>query len=389
MRFWLRMLTVLTSTLLSVGFGEMALRTFRPSKKPAYMLDERYLYKPVPSGAKTFRRLPVNGGGKIFVKFNSLGFRGEEFANVPSRKRILIYGDSFIEGDGSQLDDTFAKGLEKELGAQVINAGVLGYGPDQISLRMDDELGTLKPDLVIVSIYSGNDFGDLLRNKIYRLDSSGHASAARHIFGRLVYEQFRSPSRFEFYEKTKNLLERIRSARQPIESSDSDSGPAPSEYLAFSLQQAKLQYEDYPSNEVSYLLDDYYDTDIALLPQSESARLKVSLMEQTVIRLKKIADVHHTPLLFLIIPAAIDSCPDYEVKIDPAVYPEYLPSRLTGVLESMAAKEAIPFVDLFEPFKASKERLFFHYPDDHWNDAGQKLATHTVAEFIRSNRSVR
>jgi hypothetical protein len=47
---------------------------------------------------------------------------------------------------------------------------VTGYGPDQESLVMEDDLPSLKPDLIIVAIYSGTDFGDLLRNKLYRLD---------------------------------------------------------------------------------------------------------------------------------------------------------------------------------------------------------------------------
>ena len=35
---------------------------------------------------------------------------------------------------------------------------------------LEDEIDRLRPRLVIVSIYAGNDFGDLLRDKIYKLD---------------------------------------------------------------------------------------------------------------------------------------------------------------------------------------------------------------------------
>jgi hypothetical protein len=38
---------------------------------------------------------------------------------------------------------------------------------------LNDEIDRLKPRLEIVSIYPGNDFGDLMRDKIYKLAAHG------------------------------------------------------------------------------------------------------------------------------------------------------------------------------------------------------------------------
>jgi hypothetical protein len=377
-------LLTLTSTVLSLAVAEIGLRVFLPSKRPVYQLEGRYLYKPTPNASRILRRSPINGGEKIVVRFNSFGFRGEEFSNPPSHKRIVVYGDSFIEADASQLDNTFAKKLEKELAVEVINAGVIGYGPDQVALRMESELDSMRPDLVITSIYVGNDYGDLLRNKLYRLDSNGRLYEAPHVLGASIYEQFKAPSRIQLYEKTKNLLARFWEQPQPNINLGQEEEPGPSEFPDFCLREAKKQYEDYGNNEIHNLLGDIYDADISLSPTSASARLKIQLMEQTLLHIKEIAETHHTPILILIIPAAIDSCHDYEVKIDTTAHPEYSASRLTDILESIVEKNGIRHVNLFEPFKASKVPLYFHYPNDHWNDEAQELAAHAVAGLVLS-----
>ena len=55
----------------------------------------------------------------------------------------------------------------------VINAGIIGFGPDQAMLRMKEDIRVYKPDLVIFHIFADNDFGDVLRNEIVRFDKEG------------------------------------------------------------------------------------------------------------------------------------------------------------------------------------------------------------------------
>jgi len=73
---------------------------------------------------------------------------------------------------------TFTRQLEnalKEKGLSdvvVMNAGVQGYGPDQELRRMQRERGEARPDLIVWCLFSGNDYGDLLRNRMARIGTA-------------------------------------------------------------------------------------------------------------------------------------------------------------------------------------------------------------------------
>jgi hypothetical protein len=103
------------------------------------------------------------------IKFevNSLGLRDYEYQeNKPDGSyRILMLGDSFTEGYGVELDETFSKLLEKKLNTaldgkiEVINAGVSGYSPILELLYLKNKGLELKPDLVILN-YTMTDYYD-------------------------------------------------------------------------------------------------------------------------------------------------------------------------------------------------------------------------------------
>jgi len=101
-----------------------------------------------------------------------------------------------IQASYSLLPDTYSEKLETKLSQnlkiniEVINAGVNGYGPDQISLRLADELDWLKPDIVIISIFTDNDFGDLLRNNIYRLDKANQLVLNKYVLSQDVRNRY-------------------------------------------------------------------------------------------------------------------------------------------------------------------------------------------------------
>jgi SGNH hydrolase-like domain, acetyltransferase AlgX len=103
------------------------------------------------------------------VDINSLGLREREIGyDKPSGvRRILVLGDSFVEGAEVQAEETMARRLEALLEAdrranggpevQVINAGVLGYSSAQEYLLLKHEGLRYHPDLVIQVVFTGND----------------------------------------------------------------------------------------------------------------------------------------------------------------------------------------------------------------------------------------
>jgi lysophospholipase L1-like esterase len=96
---------------------------------------------------------------------NSLALRDREYGPKSSAAgRILAVGDSFVFGLGVQQSEPFAEVLERRLNRdyvgdyEVINAGVNGYAIDQYEGWMKRLLPQYQPDVVLVSIFVGNDF---------------------------------------------------------------------------------------------------------------------------------------------------------------------------------------------------------------------------------------
>lgn len=105
------------------------------------------------------------------VSINSLGLRGPEVAKEkpPETYRILITGDSMVFGWGVNDHETFAAHLAALLNQkdthrryEVLNAGFTsGNGPASAYLYLKHYGMALQPDLVLVTIFSHNDLGDL------------------------------------------------------------------------------------------------------------------------------------------------------------------------------------------------------------------------------------
>ena len=100
------------------------------------------------------------------IAVNNVGVRDDEDLGPksPGERRIVILGDSLVLSVQVPQRITFAEGLERRLNARsgssryrVINAGVQGYGPVQEWLFFRKLAATLEPDLVIVTIFVGND----------------------------------------------------------------------------------------------------------------------------------------------------------------------------------------------------------------------------------------
>lgn len=92
--------------------------------------------------------------------------------------RVLSLGDSHTQGYEVRQDATFSAVLERYLGshsvkAQVLNAGVSGFGTAEELDYLVGEGYKYKPDVVVVGFYA-NDFEDNLKSGLFGLDDKGH-----------------------------------------------------------------------------------------------------------------------------------------------------------------------------------------------------------------------
>ncbi len=107
---------------------------------------------------------------------NAFGLRDDPISPKPDDvKRILFYGDSFVLGLNVASELTLPNQLERRMDrTDVVNLGSHGFGPDQALLRFIDEADDLDPDAVILALFPGNDFADVVKNRLFRIDEDGN-----------------------------------------------------------------------------------------------------------------------------------------------------------------------------------------------------------------------
>jgi hypothetical protein len=107
------------------------------------------------------------GGG---LRGNALGYPGADFQ--PDKRlgvfRIAALGDSFAIGPAVPFADNYLTFLETKLpGVEVYNFGVSGAGPREYQAILHRDVWAFQPDLVLLSIFVGNDITETLATPRY------------------------------------------------------------------------------------------------------------------------------------------------------------------------------------------------------------------------------
>ena len=140
---------------LTLFLGELSLRAFATySGQSLVVSDSLDAYRLTPG--KDY------GGG---LRGNRLGFPGADFCEQKRAGtfRIAAFGDSFAVGPTVPFDENYLTLLEKMLPAtEVYNFGVSGTGPREYLLLLEQYGWTYQPDLVLVSIFVGNDITEMM-----------------------------------------------------------------------------------------------------------------------------------------------------------------------------------------------------------------------------------
>lgn len=410
---------VLVSTLICLVVLELLLRAIAPVDEVSHVLDDDLIYRHAPHRQLRFVRFPEHGGDIIETRFDAHGFR--EGSGDPLDKnayRIFVYGDSFIQASYSHTNETFAEQLAQRLASSadrpvaVVNAGVDGYGPDQTYLRLLRETPVFEPDLVIVSLFADNDFGDLIRNRLFRLDTQGKLEhQAFDLDDELLqhYEQRQwindAPALLKLVTEPELLRRDLRillERRLGLEAGmfsdvaiDTTYRTATDiDWIDIWLRRGTQEYRDYLASgparlKLDNLRSDHYDADMVVEPDSARTRYKIALMDALLEEMVSSLHAKGIPVVLLIIPSPVDACKPYDWVVDTGKYPNYDRRLLTQSLVRIADRLEVPYVDLFDSFASEDcNALFFHHGNNHWNARGQALAADRVAELIRSRRTL-
>jgi hypothetical protein len=271
---------------------------------------------------------PEHPLGKIMMKTNNLGFRSDvktEKNKPPGTVRIIITGDSHTDGViynsesvASRLEEMLReKYPEKKY--EALNAGNGYFGP-QNYFGVYRKFSSLKPDVFIVIIYTGNDFLDGIR-----IESEN---------GRLSVP-VRSDSYYEDLWKVDKLY---------------------SGFTGQFLNQVKF-FKSYP----------------------QFTETAMKIMKGNLEKINTLCLKNNTRFLIVLLPSKIDT----EEQTDSTRISEVFRimnydqqdiienKKMTENLSAWLAEKQIPFVDLFPSFKSAEKELFWK-TDYHVNHLGHE-----------------
>lgn len=381
-------------------FAELGLRILYPEKvldiaeqrrhihdrgPIAYEVHPEYLVALKPNVSKTFVRSRENGGDVVRWTTNTASFRGPELRLEPEL-RVMVYGDSNIQARFSHLEKSFPYKLQEYLTSlsardvEVINAGVIGFGPDQVLIKFSQEVDIYKPDIVVFHIFADNDFGDIVRNNLFELDAEG--DLVRTNLKPAVDLEFTQP-RLLITKAALSLLKPVGVKNVPPELLSIE------ESVGTSMALTDMEYAAYNNGSRSLALSgDRYDLDIALDSKSDAAKTKVSLLDRILREAKAIADEKGVGLVVLIQPSSRDltqNLPSMNYG-DLQKHPDYRKDRLTSIVDAICSRYQVQRVNLYPVFlNNTPQSLFFKVDDNHWNDAGQDLAARETADYIHEH----
>ena len=173
---------------------------------------------------------------------------------------------TFVRDVARDLSSSLKKNVE------TINAGVIGYGPDQELLRMRRDVPRLSPDVLVEAVFADNDYGDLMRDKLFKVDTLAPTNSAalipapHHLSAARVDAMVRGghPTGLHrlmlvrHYDKYKAEQVHVDTVNDPY---------SPANYIRGSLDLSHKEYDEavvQGNPTVSNLFRDHYDADIAL-----------------------------------------------------------------------------------------------------------------------------
>lgn len=148
---------ILLATATALILVEVATRVFTATVKPNVMvLDPQlgWVHRP------NTRRIYSIDGNPAVVETNELGLRGPAYVGASSHTRVMVLGDSFVDGLEVSNDELFSTIWDEQRpDLEIVNAGVGGYGTVQETKLTERLEPIIQPHLYLLMVYV-NDLTD-------------------------------------------------------------------------------------------------------------------------------------------------------------------------------------------------------------------------------------
>ncbi len=307
------------------------------------------------------------------MKTNSMGFRAR---NTPekdnSEYRIVMLGDSFTMGEGVSYEDSFSNLLENYLNKSskrkydVIDCGVESYSPILEYLQLKEDIGILKPDMVIMNF----DMSDVLNEYVYRKEGVlGKDSEPMSVNG---FQDF-NKARGSAVTRAENWVYGNLFITSAISGLLREHMEKPLDIKNVDLETAVMK-----SNRLMLL-------HTLKEPEFEEFGLIMSEIEDSILRTKKLCDEHGSQFILSTYPWGhqVNDREWIPGRYDYISKSSQISDRTVNELERFCVQNNIPFFNAFPYFRNYKgeELLYFHH-DMHWTPAGHKLMARYLYEAL-------
>jgi len=390
-------LIVISICSILIALAEYWLRQQEPEKSSIYMADDVAIGRFKPGLNKN--RL-VADGYKVLLKTNRHGIRDDTDLE-PRAADIILLGDSNIAALYLPFKDTLGERIETELDntVTVANLEVPGYGPDQAVNRFIQIVDVAGAKAVVLHFFADNDFGDLLRNNIYRQDASGKWVMRPN----LAREPMLVRDKYKILQRTWDMLglsnvqfDRLVAGKTYYNPFARTMGGSVARSQRKSplkdwRQVFMLEYEYYLQGRHGAWLGDHYDYGISLEPQGDAAGQARKILTYVLTQAAQSFSGKRERFVFLVQPAEDDLMDRGGTSVSRLLLAQasdqYYPRGMVDLALQAAKHAGVTVIDMFPVFEKQPQK--YYYPewlrpgDGHWNLSGIKSAAARVAEHLR------
>ena len=298
---------------------------------------------------------------------NEKGYRGP-LADKPRTApvRVVALGDSFTFGYGVEETQTWPRLLQQSLNAgrggdervEVVNLGVGGYGTWQESIWLERNWEELRPDLVILGFYVGNDPEDNARAVGTGDANAGAATTAARPALPPRGERARRwlGSRLHLYSLVSTRADEL-------------------------LVRLGLRRLVYP-----------FELELLRVTESETTRRAWAATDVSLRRLAGFCRGKGTRLVVALIPMKHQVSDSVWARLlrfypsDAETFDRFRPQR---IVKTLCVKDGVETIDLVEGLAESAARTgedgrVYYWPrDQHFNQAGHVQTAELLAEYLR------
>lgn len=334
--------------------------------------DSRLGWKFIPNkkGAIVYS---ANNEVNNYIKTNSYGFRDNTFvADKKNRKKILVVGDSFVSNISVKLNEVFTEILQSELNnTEVINFGVNGYGQVQEYLLIEDWLPIIKPDILLLMIYTHNDFID-----------------------NTYYDNWLYPRPIALWNEENESVEiKYPPNTNPIKQVNNDSQKSFLQklhlYVFIDRRIHRIINRYFKKEEKKPYIDNISEISIFRVQLYEETKLRYRIMEKMLIKISDYANKMEIPLIYVIAPSIYqvqDADWNNILKVS-GVKKEYFKRTLPNDrLMQFAEINKLNMIDLLPIMQSETKNnnILYNKNELHWNKEGNLVVAKTLLDYLKA-----